>query len=157
MEILQGIVKFSIKQCQIIQTSCLLGLTFVIIIQILFREILSGGIVWAWELACFLQVTMVWVGVPNLLENRKNVEVDFLINRMPKRVQKLKEFISFIICAACTFFILLSFIKFMSMFWYIKTTSLRLPNIVFFSGIFIAMIIVCFVLIKRVILYLYIK
>ncbi len=61
---------------QSVQILSLVLICSLVFIQIVLREVFNIGIAWAFELSCFFQVTMVWLGAPVLLYKEKNIRIN---------------------------------------------------------------------------------
>lgn len=148
--LLKRIIDISAKHLRRIQIACLLMISLLIFLQIVVREVFSTGVTWLYELACFFQVTLVYLGIPILLENGENISITFLVEMMPKKMQTVLTVFHWIIYAFCTIILTISFILFMQGFWDIKSATLRMPNIMFFFSLFVGLIFNLLVIVNRV-------
>jgi TRAP-type C4-dicarboxylate transport system permease small subunit len=129
-----------IKILEIIAVFSLFGISAVIFTQILLRNLLSIGFPWADELSRFLHITLIFLTVPILYRERIIFKIDIFIERLPARAQNVVGVFTSFVCIAFSLVFLFSFVEFMSASWDVPSPALQMPNLLFFFGAFLGIL-----------------
>jgi len=126
------------------QVFCLLMMTFVVFAQVVLREVFKIGIQWAFELACFFQVTLVFLGMPVLLYKKSNISVSLLLDKLPPKGKQLLNIIGYLVAVFSVDVMAYGFYLYITKAGSFTTATLQMPNYLFFfsAGIGIALSIV---------------
>ena len=145
VKILSGIVNIFEK----IAVISLFGISAVIFAQILLRNLFSIGFPWADELSRFLHITLIFLTVPVLYRERIIFKIDILVGRLPARIQLIAGALTSLVCVAFSVVFLISFTVFMGASWDVPTPALRMPNLFFFSGSFLGILLLLFTSLEK--------
>lgn len=145
VKILSGIVNIFEK----IAVCALFGISAVIFAQILLRNLFSIGFPWADELSRFLHITLIFLTVPILYRERIIFKIDILIERLPAGIQTLAGSFTSFICIVFSAVFLISFAVFMGASWDVPTAALRMPNLFFFAGAFLGILMFLFTSLEK--------
>ncbi|MTI62063.1 MAG: TRAP transporter small permease subunit [Firmicutes bacterium] len=127
----------------------LYGIAVFIFAQIVFRNFFSIGLSWTNELSRFLNISLVFLMLPVLLKEEDHVKIDFIISRLPEKIEIIiKSVISIITCFFGIYF-LRSFLQLMGKVGNVPTAVLNWPNLIFFfSGFLGSLFVILFALEK---------
>ena len=128
---------------------CLVFICLLVFIQIVFREVFNIGLQWVFEISCFLQVTMVWLGVPILLYRKTNIRISALYNVCPLILKKLLNIVYYLIYIACFLFMSLGYHNYVKSLGIMQSPVVRIPNYIFFGSFFFGITMSILVLIIR--------
>jgi TRAP-type transport system small permease protein len=129
-----------IQILEIVAVFSLFGISAVIFSQILLRNLLSIGFPWADELSRFLHITLIFLTVPILYRERIIFKIDIFIERLPARMQNVVDVFASFVCVAFSLAFLFSFIEFMRGSWDVPSPALQMPNLLFFFGSFLGIL-----------------
>ena len=127
----------------------LFGISAVIFAQILLRNLFSIGFPWADELSRFLHIALIFLTVPILYRERIIFKIDILIERLPASVQNVVGAFTSLACVAFSLVFLFSFVEFMRASWDVPTPALRMPNLFFFSSVFLGILMFLFTSLEK--------
>jgi len=140
-----------IQILEIVAIFSLFGISAVIFAQILLRNLLSIGFPWADELSRFLHITLIFLTVPILYRERIIFKIDIFIERLPARVQTVVGAFTSFVCVAFSLAFLFSFIEFMRVSWDVPSPALQMPNLLFFFGAFLGILLFLFTSLEKLI------
>ena len=120
--------------CERIGMLCLAGITIIILLQILLRNLFSIGIAWAEETARFLHISLIFLVVPVLQKDKKLLSVDYVVQRLSPKIASWINKFSLSICIIFSILCIISFYLFMQSCWDVVTPDLGMPNIIFYSS-----------------------
>lgn len=63
-------------------------MTFIILLQVFFRYVLNNPLTWTEEIARFIMVWMVFLGISMVSKRKLNISLDFFINKIPIKIRK---------------------------------------------------------------------
>ena len=127
----------TIKIFETISIICLIGISIVVMGQILLRNLFSIGFPWADELSRLLHIALIFLMVPILYRERALFKIDLFVKRLPMAAQIGFRFFSIAVCIGFCIFFMISFTEFMRGSWDVPSPALRVPNLVFFGSIFL--------------------
>ena len=116
------------------------GISAVIFAQILLRNLFSIGFPWADELSRFLHIALIFLTVPILYRERIIFKIDIFIERLPASAQNVVGAFTSLACVAFSLAFLFSFIEFMRVSWDVPSPALQMPNLLFFFGAFLGIL-----------------
>ena len=87
-----------------IQVICIFGISGLVFLQVILREVFLIGVQWVYEWSCFMQVTLVWLGMPILLYSDKLLSVTALYNTFPTIIKRVLDVLRYLILLCCTGF-----------------------------------------------------
>lgn len=119
------------RGCQII---CILVMSILVFIQVLLREVFGIGVQWVYEFSCFMQVTMVWLGVPILLYKDSNIKITALYNICPNVIKRVLDFLRYVVYLCCAGFMAYGYVLYVTNLGIMKSSVLRMPNFIFFGA-----------------------
>jgi len=129
-----------IQILEIVAIFSLFGISAVIFAQILLRNLLSIGFPWADELSRFLHITLIFLTVPILYRERIIFKIDIFVERLPASAQNVVGAFTSLACVAFSLAFLFSFIEFMRVSWDVPSPALQMPNLLFFFGAFLGIL-----------------
>jgi len=129
-----------IQIIEIVATFSLFGISAIIFAQILLRNLLSIGFPWADELSRFLHITLIFLTVPILYRERIIFKIDIFVELLPARMQTVVGAFTSLVCVAFSLIFLFSFGEFMRGSWDVPSPALRMPNLLFFFGAFLGIL-----------------
>ena len=116
------------------------GISAVIFAQILLRNLFSIGFPWADELSRFLHIALIFLTVPVLYRERIIFKIDIFVERLPASAQNVVGAFTSLACVAFSLAFLFSFIEFMRVSWDVPSPALQMPNLLFFFGAFLGIL-----------------
>jgi len=125
----------------------LLVLILSIVIQIIMRNIFDAGSIVLEELARFSLVSLVFIMIPALTIEKKQIVVDIVLMYLPPAVRKVFDLIIQVLSSAFSVFILIAISLIMKKNWNVRTPAMRMPNTIFYlpvaAGILLNLIASC--------------
>jgi TRAP-type transport system small permease protein len=106
-------------------------------IQIVMRNVFSSGSAVIEELARFSLIASVFLMIPVLTLEKKQIIVDVVLMHLPASVRRLFDLAIHLIDAAFGIFILYAILLIMENNWNVQTPAMRLPNAVFYLPVFL--------------------
>jgi TRAP-type C4-dicarboxylate transport system permease small subunit len=70
------------------------AMIFVALIQVFFRFVVNAPLIWPEELARFLQIWLVAIGVSAVNATNSHLRMDFLVQHLPRKLSFILEYIS---------------------------------------------------------------
>jgi TRAP-type C4-dicarboxylate transport system permease small subunit len=139
------------RYAEIVAMWALVGITALILVQVVAREAFAAGLPWADELARYLGFCVIFLVIPILLANDEHVKVDLFLNMMPPRVRRLvaasNEVLTVVFCAL---FLYAGWL-FMQRAWKFASPAIGIPNLVWYLPAMIGMTLLLAVAIRRTI------
>jgi len=123
------------KLSKVLQSSAivfLIVLIFSIVIQIIMRNVFNAGSVVLEELARFSLVSLVFLMIPALTIERKQIVVDIILMRLPRGVRSVFDIVIHLFSCGFSVFILIAIALIMEKNWNVRTPAMRLPNAIFY-------------------------
>lgn len=117
-----------------VQIICILLMSMLVFLQVILRELFSIGIQWAYELSCFMQITMVWLGMPILLMKDSNIQITMIYDKSPAKIKRLLDFLKYLILVCCAGFLAWGYVLYVQNLGIMKSAVLRLPNYIFYGS-----------------------
>lgn len=151
MERNRPLLDWVLAQTQRISVLCLIGISSLLFVQLLLRNIFSIGYAWIDELARFFHICMVFLAVPLLYKEDGMLKVDFFVERLPISWIRIINTTVTLICLIFAASFLYSEISFMRNAGNIITPALRMPNTFFFCGALIGMFLTAIVLLEKLV------
>ena len=137
------------RYAEIVAMWALVGITALILVQVVAREAFAAGLPWADELARYLGFCVIFLVVPILLANDEHVKVDLFLKMMPPRVRRLvaasNEVLTVVFCAR---FLYAGWL-FMQRAWKFASPAIGIPNLVWYLPAMIGMTLLLAVAIRR--------
>jgi TRAP-type C4-dicarboxylate transport system permease small subunit len=137
------------RYAELAAMAALVGITGLILVQVVAREAFAAGLPWADELARYFGFCVIFLVVPILLANDEHVKVDFFLNMMPPRARRLvgaaNEALTLVFCAL---FLYAGWL-FMQRAWKFATPAIGLPNLVWYLPAMVGMTLLLAVAIRR--------
>lgn len=128
------------------------GITILILLQVVAREVFSAGIPWADELSRWLGFWVIFLVVPILMARDEHVKVDFFIARLAPPLRRLvmagNEVLGVVFCAA----FLIAGWMFMQRAWRFSTPAMGWPNLVWYAPAMLGMALLFLVTLRRALL-----
>lgn len=118
----------------------LVGLTILVFIQMIMRNVFLSGAPWMSEMSRWLMITMVYLAVPIVTGEGLHVAVDLYSNGLPQWALRLSKLFISLLCLAFGIVFLVSEYTFMSAFWNIPSPVMQIPDMLFFGGPIIGML-----------------
>lgn len=110
----------------------LITLFLSVAIQIVMRNIFNAGSVVLEELARFSLVSLVFLMIPVLTIEKKQIIVDIVLIYLPASIRKVFDVFIHVLSAGFSVFILIAIAKIMENNWNVRTPAIRMPNAVFY-------------------------
>ncbi|MFA5852853.1 MAG: TRAP transporter small permease subunit [Spirochaetales bacterium] len=110
----------------------LITLFFSVAAQIVLRNVFDAGSSILEELARFSLVSLVFLMIPVLTIEKKQIIVDIVLLYLPASVRRIFDLFIQILSAGFSVFILLAIAKIMERNWNVQTPAIRMPNAVFY-------------------------
>ena len=79
-------------------------MSILVFAQVVLRELFGIGVQWVYEFSCFMQVTMVWLGVPILLYQDSNLKITALYRVLPAFFKRILDFLRYGVYLCCAGF-----------------------------------------------------
>ncbi len=117
--------------------------------QVIMREVFGVGISWVYEVSCFFQVTMVWLGVPILLYHNDNIRITALYAKLPEKAQKVLNVMYYLIYIICFVMICYGYYEYIQALGTVASAVLRIPNYIFYGSFIFGIVISVLVLIFK--------
>nr|WP_321456608.1 TRAP transporter small permease [uncultured Cohaesibacter sp.] len=76
---------------------CLMLMTLVIFYQVVLRYVFDSSNIWAEEFARYAFIWVVLLGSASALRRFQHIRIDFIVNMLPERGQKIVNFINYIL------------------------------------------------------------
>ncbi|WP_319485952.1 TRAP transporter small permease [uncultured Cohaesibacter sp.] len=76
---------------------CLMMMTAVIFYQVVLRYVFDSSNIWAEEFARYAFIWVVLLGAASALRRFQHIRIDFVVNLLPERAQKLINFINYVL------------------------------------------------------------
>lgn len=76
---------------------CLALMSFIIVIQVFFRYVLNNSLSWSEELARYLFIWLIYIGISYGVKTDKHICVDAVYAMMPKKVKKPYAMIGYVL------------------------------------------------------------
>jgi TRAP-type transport system small permease protein len=105
--------------------------------QIIMRNFLNSGSAVIEELSRFSLISAVFLMIPVLTLNRKQIVVDVLLMRLPVSVRRIFDFLIDLVCVAFGVFIICAIALIMEQNWSVRAPAMRMPNVLFYFPVFI--------------------
>lgn len=122
----------------------LITLFLSVAIQIVMRNLFNAGSIVIEELARFSLVSLVFIMIPVLTIEKKQIVVDIVLLYLPPPIRKLFDLFAQVLSAGFSIFMLIAITKIMENNWNVRTPAIRMPNAVFYlpvaGGILISLI-----------------
>lgn len=118
-----------------VQIVCLIMMSILVFLQVILRELFSIGIQWAYELSCFMQITLVWLGMPILLMKESNVQITVLYDKLPSALKRVIDILKYLIYVCCSAFLTIGYVLYVKNLGAVKSAVLRIPNVIFFIAL----------------------
>lgn len=134
---------------RVVQVICILLMSILVFLQVILREVFSIGIQWAYELSCFMQITMVWLGMPILLMKDSNIQITLIYDKSPATVKRALDFLKYVVYVCCAIFLTWGYILYVQNLGSMKSAVLRLPNNIFYGSILFGIIMMIAVLVFK--------
>lgn len=119
------------RSCQIL---CIFTMSILVFAQVLLRELFGIGVQWVYEFSCFMQVTMVWLGVPILLYKDSNIRITALYGVLPAAIKRVLDILRYGVCLSCAGFMAYGYVLYVNNLGMMKSSVMRLPNYLFFGA-----------------------
>jgi TRAP-type transport system small permease protein len=110
----------------------LLVLIFSVTTQIVMRNLFNAGSVALEELARFSLVSIVFLMIPVLTIEKKQIIVDIVLLYLPRRARKAFDLAVDAIGCGFSIFILVAISMIMRRNWNVRTPALRMPNVLLY-------------------------
>jgi TRAP-type C4-dicarboxylate transport system permease small subunit len=137
------------RYAEIVAMWALVGITALILVQVVAREAFAAGLPWADELARYLGFCVIFLVVPILLANDEHVKVDLFLNMLPpgarRAVGVANEVLTVVFCAL---FLYAGWL-FMQRAWKFASPAIGIPNLVWYLPAMIGMTLLLLVAIRR--------
>ena len=130
-----------------IQVICIFGISGLVFLQVILREVFLIGVQWVYEWSCFMQVTLVWLGMPILLYGDKLLSVTALYNIFPTIIKRVLDVLRYLILLCCTGFMTYGYVLYVKNLGIMKSPVVGFPNWVFYGSMFFGLVMTILVLI----------
>lgn len=120
------------KMLQSLAIVFLVVLVLSVVIQIIMRNIFNSGSIVLEELARFSLVSLVFLMIPVLTIEKKQIVVDILLMYLPGGMKKIFDLIVHLLSCGFSVFILIAIALIMKKNWNVKTPAMRMPNALFY-------------------------
>ena len=97
MRILEWVCGAIEKIINFIIIVCLMMMTVVIFYQVVLRYVFNSSNIWAEEFARYAFIWVVLLGAASALRRFQHIRIDFVVNMLPERGQKLIGFINYVL------------------------------------------------------------
>jgi len=104
------------------------GMFGAIIIQVFYRYFLHAPLVWPYELSVYCYIYIIYVGAVMAARRNSHIAFDILYNRLPQRARLVTGILTNLIVTVSFISILPASIRFIRLFWNVKTSSLGIPE-----------------------------
>lgn len=127
----------------------LAAMAIVVIVQVLFRYVLSDPFVWTEELSRFLYIWLIMLGAGHSIRLNGHVRIELLMDMLPRPVQRFFD-VAIPVIALAAFAIMLPY-----MFNYAKSqhkilsTALRLPYSMVYGAVFVGCVFILLHLVEK--------
>lgn len=118
---------------------CLVGISGLIFMQIVLRNLFLIGLPWLDEMARFLHISLVFLTVPILLYEDAHIQIDFFSTRLSPRWKGLLQLLTLVLCVVFAGAFLYSDLDFMTSYWNVPSPAMNMPNIIFFGSAILGM------------------
>ncbi|HCM28626.1 MAG: hypothetical protein A2Z99_19335 [Treponema sp. GWB1_62_6] len=106
-------------------------------IQIVMRNVFSAGSAVIEELSRFSLIAAVFLMIPVLTIEKKQIIVDLVLTRLPASVRRVFDLAIQLISACLGLFILYAILLIMEKNWSVRTPAIRMPNALFYLPVFL--------------------
>jgi TRAP-type transport system small permease protein len=106
-------------------------------VQVIMRNFLNSGSAVIEELARFSLISTVFLMIPVLTLNKKQIVVDVVLMHLTPAARKVCDLVVDILCAAFGVFIMCAIALIMEKNWSVRTPAMRLPNAVLYLPVFL--------------------
>jgi len=123
------------KLGKVLQASAIAFLVILIlsiVIQIIMRNIFNAGSIVLEELARFSLVSLVFLMIPVLTIERKQIVVDIILMHLPRGARSVFDIVIHLLSSGFSVFILIAISLIMKKNWNVKTPAMRMPNALFY-------------------------
>lgn len=120
------------KMLQSLAIVFLVILVLSVVIQIIMRNIFNAGSIVLEELARFSLVSLVFLMVPVLTIERKQIVVDIILMYLPRSARSVFDIVIQLLSSGFSVFILIAISLIMKKNWNVKTPAMRMPNALFY-------------------------
>jgi TRAP-type C4-dicarboxylate transport system permease small subunit len=123
------------KLSKVLQSSAiafLIILILSIVIQIIMRNIFNAGSIVLEELARFSLVSLVFLMVPALTIEKRQIVVDIVLMYLPRGARRVFDIIIHLLSSGFSVFILIAIALIMKKNWNVRTPAMRMPNAIFY-------------------------
>jgi len=100
--------------------------------QIVMRNVFNAGSIMIEELARFSLVSLVFLMIPVLTIEKKQIVVDIVLLYLPAPIRKIFDLFIQALSAGFSVFILVAIARIMERNWNVRTPAMRMPNAVFY-------------------------
>jgi len=139
------------RYAEIVAIWALVGITALILAQVVAREAFAAGLPWADELARYFGLCVIFLVVPILLANDEHVKVDLFLNMMPSGARRLVRAANEVLTVVfCALFLVAGWL-FMQRAWKFSTPAIGMPNLIYYLPALIGMALLLLVAIQRAI------
>jgi TRAP-type C4-dicarboxylate transport system permease small subunit len=139
------------RYAEILAICALVGITALIMAQVLAREVFALGLPWADELARYFGLCVIFLVVPILLANDEHVRVDLFLNMMPDGPKRLVRIANELLNVAFGAVFLYAGWLFMQRAWKFSTPAIGMPNLIYYLPAMIGMTLLLLVAVRRAI------
>lgn len=136
-----------------VQGLALIGIVSLILCSIILRNFFNFGLIWVFEVAGLLMVTMVFLGAPKNLIDDSEIRVNIIENVIPKWASTvLKLFGLLLILAVSAIFAYFTGERLIES-GHLLSPTLQIPHLFFYSSVFIGPFIAIFITLWRLVVF----
>ena len=136
---MERFLRISDKTCEILSVVFLVTLSVLLILQVIFRNVFSYGPAWLEEIARLVFVMLVFLMQPILNRENLQIKIDFVIDALPKNLQRGMRFVLLCLCIVFGIIFLYSCGLTALHTGTLRMTGTNMPNMVLYVPIFIGM------------------
>lgn len=124
---------------------------------VIFRYFLNKPLIWTEELARFVFIWMIAVGVGYCITKHKHIKIEMFVNMMPAKLHKIIDIIMSFLPLITFIYLIPSAYKFMIKQGRIRSTALLLPFSYVYAAVFVGSILIVIHLLYELYLLLFVK
>lgn len=131
------------KLSKMLQSSAIAFLIILIlsvVIQIIMRNLFNAGSIVLEELARFSLVSLVFLMIPSLTIEKKQIVVDIILMHLPRGLRRMFDTAIYLLASGFSVFILIAIALIMKKNWNVRTPAMRIPNAIFYLPIAFGML-----------------
>jgi len=122
--------------------------------EVVSRYVFQRPLIWTSELAVYLNIWIVFIGISFVTYSEAHIRLDFFVNKLGIKTQRVIEVVSYIIIAVISISLVFGCAFLIKRFWTLRSPTMRLPTPILYAslliGLFLNLIVSLLKIIERI-------